>query len=622
MNALLGKLGVLMGEEFYKLKNLRKEVKFIRDELCSMKDILEILIDADELDAQTKSWRDILREMSYDIEDIIDDFMHHIGEKIKNRWFAHRAARLLKKLRARYQIANRIKEIKALVLETSARRQRYKFDIPSPRDVSIDPRLATLYENAAILVGVEGPMNELVSWVNDKDKQLKVASIVGFGGLGKTTLANEVYRGLKGDFNCGAFVPASQKPDIPKLIRSLLSELGSEPSFHGCDLNILLNTLRQYLQHKRYFIIIDDIWDVPAWHAIKCAFPKNDLGSRVITTTRIQSVAKACCLHHCDYILNMKPLGNEDSRRLFLSRVFGSEESCPHHLKDVSVEILQKCGGLPLALISISSMLASERSEQRKGTDLTLEGMRQILNLSYRDLPPHLKTCLLYLGMYPEDYTIERSNLERQWMAEGFISTENVEDMEKTARNYFNEIINRNLIQPIEFDNRGSVTRCRVHDMMLDLILLKAAEENFFTIVDDPQAKVKMDYKARRLSIRLNGVSNGQAILPNNINVSQVRSVMFFGSSQNTPSLSQFKFLRVIFIDLDCAAVDLTGLCNLYQLRIRGDIRGVCLDECYEHASKPSSCWNKVVGLQIGIFWQIIFLQFRIKQLEMEWRTT
>lgn len=138
------------------------------------------------------------------------------------------------------------------MLETSARRHRYKFDIPSPRDMAIDPRLATLYENAANLVGVEGPMNELVSWVNDKEKQLKVASIVGFGGLGKTTLANEVYRGLKGDFHCGAFVPASQKPDFPKLIRSLLSELGCEPSFHGCDLNILLNTLRKYLQHKRY----------------------------------------------------------------------------------------------------------------------------------------------------------------------------------------------------------------------------------------------------------------------------------------------------------------------------------------------------------------------------------
>jgi disease resistance protein RPM1 len=206
---------------------------------------------------------------------------------------------------------------------------------------------------------------------------------VGFGGLGKTTLANEVYRSVKDNFECGAFVPVSQKPDIPKLI------------------------------HK---LIIDDIWDVQAWYVIKCAFPANDLGSRVVATTRVQDVAKACSPRRCDYILNMKPLGYKDSRRLFLGRIFGSEEACPHNLRGISVKILKKCGGLPLALISTSSLLASEGTEKMErwehvrtslgsGSNISLNRMRQILNLSYTDLPCHLKTCLLYIGMYPEDYT-------------------------------------------------------------------------------------------------------------------------------------------------------------------------------------------------------------------------
>ncbi|XP_051195555.1 disease resistance protein RGA5-like [Lolium perenne] len=578
MNALLGKLGTLMGEEFSKLKNLRKEVKFISDELGSMKGTLEMLGDVDNLDPQTERWRDTLREMSYDIEDIIDDFMHHIGEKSKNRWFARKIARLLKEFRARYRIASRIKEIKALVLETSARRQRYKFDIPSSSDVSIDPRLATLYENAANLVGVQAPMHEIISWVNDKEKQLKVASVVGFGGLGKTTLVNEVYRSLKGDFDCRAFVSVSQKPDITKLIHSLLSELRSETSSQICEFSVLLNTLREYLRHKRYLIIIDDIWNADVWRVIKCFFPENGLGSRVIATTRIQDVAKACSSHHRDYILNMKPLSNEDSRRLFFSRIFGLEEACPHHLRHISLEILKKCGGLPLAIISISSMLASEGTQQKErwehvrdslssGTNLTLDGVRQILKLSYIDLPCHLKTCLLYLGMYPEDYTIERSNLERQWIAEGFITEENGQDGAEAAKKYFNEMVNRSLIQPVEFDSKGSVTRCRVHDMMLDLILHKSKKENFLTIIDDPQAITVMDYKPRRLSIRLDVGSNGRTILPRNISMSHVRTVMFFGRSQNTPPLSEFKFLRVLFFDLDHATVDLIGLCKLYQLR-------------------------------------------------------
>ena len=84
MNSLLRKLATLMGDEFAKLKNLRKEVKYISDELSSMKDALESLADLDELDIQTARWRDVVREMSYDIEDIIDDFMCKIGEKKKN----------------------------------------------------------------------------------------------------------------------------------------------------------------------------------------------------------------------------------------------------------------------------------------------------------------------------------------------------------------------------------------------------------------------------------------------------------------------------------------------------------------------------------------------------------
>lgn len=233
---------------------------------------------------------------------------------------------------------------------------------------------------------------------------------------------------------------------------------------------------------------------------------------------------------------------------------------------------------MPLAIICISSMLASECSNQKErwehvrdslglAANFTLEMMRKIINLSYKELPSHLKTCFLYLGMYPEGYKIDRSNLERQWVAEGFISKENGQDVGTVARRYFNELVSRSLIQPVDFDNRGSVITCTVHNMMLNLILIKSAEDNFFTIVDNPQAIKGLDYKARRISVRLDGSSNGQNILPRNISMSHVRSVMFFGIFQNTPPMSQFKFLRVLFIDRSHSTINLTGLCKLHQLR-------------------------------------------------------
>ncbi|KAI4975357.1 hypothetical protein ZWY2020_048964 [Hordeum vulgare] len=255
MNSVLGKMANLMGVEFTKLKNLRKEVKFVSDELASMKDALEGLSYLDELDPQTKRWRDIVRELSYDIEEIIDDFMQNTGGTDKRNGFVGSTIRRLKTLRARHQIAQQIEDVKKLVLETSARRRRYKIDTSSSGNIAIDPRVATLYENAANLVGVEEPTNELINLLRDEEKKLKVClksqtsqnfSVVYYHNLGESHLFT-----------------------------------------HACESH-LIDMLRKHLKNERYLIIIDDIWDVSAWDIIKCAFPENHLGSRVITTTRIQ----------------------------------------------------------------------------------------------------------------------------------------------------------------------------------------------------------------------------------------------------------------------------------------------------------------------------------------------
>ncbi|KAM0857548.1 hypothetical protein ACQ4PT_048400 [Festuca glaucescens] len=252
MNSLLGKLATLTGKEFAKLTNLQKEVKLFSDELTGRKDALEGLSYLDELDPQTKRWRDIVREMSYDIEDIIDDFMQNNGESNKTTGLVGSTIKRLKTLRARHKIVSQIKEIKALVLETSAKHQRYKLDTPRLSNVLIDPQVVTLYENTTNLVGMEEPMNELVDLLADNDKQMKMVSIVGFGGLGKTTLANVVYGRLKGNFDLCAFVSVSQKPNIPEILHRLLSQLGST-SYHECELNVLLDQLREHLENNRSF---------------------------------------------------------------------------------------------------------------------------------------------------------------------------------------------------------------------------------------------------------------------------------------------------------------------------------------------------------------------------------
>ena len=182
--------------------------------------------------------------------------------------------------------------------------------------------------------------------------------------------------------------------------------------------------------------MIDDVWSEAAWDAIQCVLPDNNCGSRIIVTTRIYTVARACS-HGSDCIYHIKALSAEESKELFLSRAFGStNSSCPMELEDAMKKVLKKGGGLPLAIVCIASLLASYKSLESKhmwetvfksiGSQMeshpTLEGMRQIVTLSYDHLPHHLKGCMMYLSIFPEDYVIVKERLLMRWIAEGLVA--------------------------------------------------------------------------------------------------------------------------------------------------------------------------------------------------------
>lgn len=122
-----------------------------------------------------------------------------------------------------------------------------------------------------------------------------------------------------------------------------------------------------YIFSCRYFIILDDLWDESVWNILSCAFPTNSHGSRVITTTRIETVGRACCAYQADFIYKMQCLNAKDSETLFFSRIFGSKDQCPENLEEGLVEIVRKCDGVPLAIVTVAQHLAS-RQTTFKGT--------------------------------------------------------------------------------------------------------------------------------------------------------------------------------------------------------------------------------------------------------------
>ncbi|TVU34571.1 hypothetical protein EJB05_16407, partial [Eragrostis curvula] len=175
MKPVLTKLATLLGDEYNKLTGLRKEVYFLRRELSNMDALLEKMDSADELDPQAKKWRKDIIEMSYIIEDCIDDFMQLVGEADHKMGILQKASQYLRTLKDRHRLANQFQEIKTQVMEARERRKRYMFDqcISIITPVVVDPRMSALYKDSASLVGIDAPKSELVNWATEKRQQLK-----------------------------------------------------------------------------------------------------------------------------------------------------------------------------------------------------------------------------------------------------------------------------------------------------------------------------------------------------------------------------------------------------------------------------------------------------------------
>ncbi|KAM0834894.1 hypothetical protein ACQ4PT_063298 [Festuca glaucescens] len=430
---LLSKLFKLLGEEHAKLKGVRRDAKFIGDEMRSMQAALETLADEELLDPELRIWRDAVRELSYGTEDCVDDFVARVDHDHDGCTTFKKLVDMLKKPKYHHRTANEIGKLKTCATEASERHKRYSIVRPTP-DISncaidpltwdvTDPRLPALYVEVDKLVGIDGPKDGIIDWFQWEatSTQLQVLSIVGSGGLGKTTLANQVYHAIRGQFSCAAFVSVSRNPNMRKILRDIAKGVGVTDNTPDDDVQQLIDKLRIRLQDERYFVVIDDVWSAEKWRTIRLALLNSNRGSRIITTTRNNEVA-SCCSSCGGRVYEMEPLSFADSKRLFLKRAFGPEDSCYSHLEEVSNEILRKCSGLPLAIITVSSLLADQHPEDEWKRVLAAIGsalakdpgadkMTKILSLSYFDLPHHLRTCLLYLSMFPEDSTILKQHL-------------------------------------------------------------------------------------------------------------------------------------------------------------------------------------------------------------------
>ncbi|KAL8056990.1 hypothetical protein ABFX02_04G154500 [Erythranthe guttata] len=360
---------------------------------------------------------------------------------------------------------------------------------PTPTTSSNTPLITT---GKNTMVGFDKQLLQLLDKLTSQQSNRQVIPIVGMGGIGKTTLAQNAFERslIVHHFDIRTWVTVSQKYNVKQLLLQLLSMISSEIDSED-DEQLLGQKLYKILWCRRYLIVIDDIWSIEAWEEVSRFFPENNNGSRIVVTTRISNVAT----QFDSSLFELSFLDEDKSWELFCKKTFG-EAGCPLDLEDVGKEIVQKCKGLPLSITVIGGLLGRSHMTQEYWKDIAKDihsilnsgedkNCSSILSLSYTYLPPHLKPCFLYMSIFPEDEKIRVSQLIKLWVAEGFIRSNKSQRLEEIARGYLNDLIGRNLVLKHMLGSNGRIKICKIHDLLRDLCLEVAQKEEFICVMED-----------------------------------------------------------------------------------------------------------------------------------------
>lgn len=585
--------GFLFVRERTVLTQVRSRMNQIKSEFEVVQAFLSHIGTRKESDPLLEAWVKQVREVAFAVEDTMDLYIYLLAERHrrKSRGFPKKIFRRPSISRGWDSIADELEEILNRLHHLRDMKERYGIKTTAKGDTqsAAIETLQNLADSSHFIddeeiVGIKESKRLLVQWLLDREPRRTVIAVWGMVGLGKTTLVSKVYRRkiIKAHFDCHAWVTVSQAYRVEGLLRRIVGEFFKEKEgvipqhIDTLGRRDLIQILHDYLGEKKYLIVLDDVCGTDVWNELRDSFLDNGQGSRIILTTRYHSVALLATRNR---VMELEHLNEEEAWSLFCRKAFwkDNERECPSAVESQARELVNKCQGLPLAIVSIGNYLSLRQKKEIEwkkvlddinwvlNNNPELGLMKSILALSLHDLPDYLKNCFLYCGIFPENYPIKRKRLIRLWVAEGFIKKRGKRSMEEVAEDNLNELVHRCMLQVTERNDFGRVRACRMNGIMRELALSISEREDFYSVRGP--AETSSANEARRLSVHRCGSNmhfDRRTML-------HLRSFIYFDTTI-FPMKFSFKLLRVLDVQgtpLDSVPDGVFSLFNLYYLGLR-----------------------------------------------------
>ncbi|EOY12537.1 Leucine-rich repeat containing protein [Theobroma cacao] len=487
---ILSKLVWLAGQELGFIFGLNTDLEKLQETLSTINAVLRDAEEKQESNHAVDNWIIRLQDVVFDAEDLLDEFDYAIlRRKVRPRGQVYKFFSSSNPLVFRLKMGHRFKEIRERLDAVAA--DIFKFNL-SRRVVVLDSQAKKIDRETAskvrseLIIGREKEKEQIIESLlkeqNHGDSISNIVAIVGFGGLGKTSLARLVYNDARvTNFSKRIWVCVSEEFNIYIIFKKILKSLVDD-KVDDLDLDKVQRKLEENLEGERYLLVLDDVWneDASKWNDFLQYLVFGAPGSKILVTTRSKTVASTMGVQ-LPYLL--KGLNDNQSWALFEQVAFLGQRQIDPKLREIGKDVAQRCKGVPLAIKCLGGLMRQKPNEKYwlsvKENEMWKllkedDGVFPVLRLSYIHLPNHLKQCFAFCSIFPKDCRISKDMLIHLWGAQGYIQWMENERIQDIGDEYFNDLFSRSFFQEEKRDETGNIVSCKMHDLIHDLALLVA----------------------------------------------------------------------------------------------------------------------------------------------------